>query len=907
MMDFDPDAMGLIDSPLLQRLRGVKQCGFTYLTYPSADHSRFSHSLGVAHVVSRLLDTIEKTVNSQREFKAGGETYTLYSTAGPERELRSCLIHAALLHDCGHIGFSHAGESAFKALGDTVKVGGIPLQDFMQIFRNNGLANSDLSECLSICVCMSPRFRQFYGRLMGLDADACWARLKIVCSLIAGIPHVPDHPGLANLISGAVVDADKIDYINRDARACGIPVGIDVSRIFLHTSLVRISPDQAKKLSSSTASGRNSLMQDGVHFIVNSTGIDTYEEVTVAKSILYNRVYLHQFTRNAEQLLTEAIRRACRNGAELFDWYPYDDEEMLGALHSKKDSKALAIRIRRRQSAKRALVLYRDACEPFIQLHDVFAPPDPQSGDGVENFEENSSQLVRATAFKLWDSLAPADPIQAPQVAKKLKDLIREAAIEVRTMLDPGFDPEACAKNDVYVGVASRFMLRAPKEVLVRQKNSIRRSVDWTKAEELSESERVSKAIDYVYADREWVRHVRIAAARVIFDFNTGRMISAIEDISTEKAQYDDAEITLMPRLKLNLGDIAGRVGFDYEELVADMEKAGTGGFFEGAERVVPLNEALYRRAERIAERFKGFLGERGWHLTPASTAQFLRQFPVGLRLEVATLLENGVMLDRRQTFTGIAKVVADIEKALPDKKMLFCRFSPNSGDYVGMLFEADAQAHYLTKGYKFLRSLDELERAVEADPDATMVFLDDQFATGGQAEAQLRHWMGQSREEWPKNIRSERNIDLSAAGKAFSSALKKGSIALAFVYGTEVGKLRVERVAKELGIRDLNVRFSRVLEDRASRMSGELQAYLKAVGLSVLAYCRGGKENKAPPASELEPDSLGYGGHASLVVTPNNVPSHVITALWCPGVHQGHPWIPLFLRRGYRKDLVLC
>jgi deoxynucleoside triphosphate triphosphohydrolase SAMHD1 len=46
MIEFDWRSMRLVDCPLVQRLRYVKQLGFTYFTYPSAEHSRFSHTLG---------------------------------------------------------------------------------------------------------------------------------------------------------------------------------------------------------------------------------------------------------------------------------------------------------------------------------------------------------------------------------------------------------------------------------------------------------------------------------------------------------------------------------------------------------------------------------------------------------------------------------------------------------------------------------------------------------------------------------------------------------------------------------------------------------------------------------------------------------------------------------------------
>lgn len=609
-----------------------------------------------------------------------------------------------------------------------------------------------------------------------------------------------------------------------------------------------------------------------------------------------------------EQLLTEAVHHASRGAlSEVFEWYHYGDHEFVLALERTSSSKKLASRIRLRQAAKRALVLYRDACEPFVQLYDLFAYDYTAGAEDANSLDENSGQFVRGTAFKIWDSLSPADPIRAPEISLKLKNDIKSHAIRVRSLLDDGFDSSACAPSDVFLGLASRVRLKAPKEVLVRQRNSIRRSVEWTKAEELSDSERVSKAVDYIYCDPEWTRFVRIATARVLYDFSTvGTSQGVLEDVPGDKTFYEPAEISLMPRLKLNLSDISGRIGFGYEELVSDMESAALVGYFSGAERVVPLNSQLTADASELAEMYKGFLGERGWHVTSASAEQFLRQFPVALRADAVRLLRGGTILNRQKMFVAGRKIVADIEKESAASKILFCRFSPNSGDYTGMLFEADTRTDYITKGYGFTRSLDELERAIEASPDSIVVFLDDQFATGSQAEAQLRQWAGQSRDQWPIEIRGEQNIDLSRSGPSFRASLANGHVSLVFAFGTEGGKTRIEGAAAQLGFVGVKVRYHWKLEPKTGQMTANLEPFLREVGESVLRFCRE-PEGAAEASETAKRDALGYGNTASVLVTPNNVPSHVITALWCPGIYKGQPWLPLFLRRGYRRHLVLC
>ena len=85
----------LIDSYEFQRLRRIKQLGLALYTYQGAEHSRFAHSLGVLHLMTRVLDRL-------------GEDYRI------DEEDRAAARAAALLHDIGHGSFSHVME---KVLG----------------------------------------------------------------------------------------------------------------------------------------------------------------------------------------------------------------------------------------------------------------------------------------------------------------------------------------------------------------------------------------------------------------------------------------------------------------------------------------------------------------------------------------------------------------------------------------------------------------------------------------------------------------------------------------------------------------------------------------------------------------------------------------------------------------------
>ena len=82
----------LIDTPEFQRLRRIKQLGLGLYTYQGAEHSRFTHSLGALHLMTRILDQLSDRYQiSDRDHAAARA--------------------AALLHDVGHGPFSHAMEN----------------------------------------------------------------------------------------------------------------------------------------------------------------------------------------------------------------------------------------------------------------------------------------------------------------------------------------------------------------------------------------------------------------------------------------------------------------------------------------------------------------------------------------------------------------------------------------------------------------------------------------------------------------------------------------------------------------------------------------------------------------------------------------------------------------------------
>ncbi|MDQ6769072.1 MAG: HD domain-containing protein, partial [Gemmatimonadota bacterium] len=172
----DELTLDLVDTEVFQRLRYVRQLGWTYLVYPGATHSRFEHALGTHHLSRRtlaLLCEAEDASISENE--------------------QAIVRSAALLHDVGHYPFSHALE----------EIGALHHEDVARPLITRGAISSLLSTRL------------------GDDAP------ERVFDLIRG----QSKSALQGLISGSL-DLDKIEYLKRDAFMCGVPYGeIDVDRL----------------------------------------------------------------------------------------------------------------------------------------------------------------------------------------------------------------------------------------------------------------------------------------------------------------------------------------------------------------------------------------------------------------------------------------------------------------------------------------------------------------------------------------------------------------------------------------------------------------------------------------------------------------------------------------------------
>jgi len=282
----------LVNLPIVQRLRGVRQLGLTHLVYPGAVHTRFEHSLGVLEKTAQYVRALWGDVHNQ-----------FFAQCANEKDLGAVLV-AALLHDIGHYPLAHAFEEVEPKTGSVYKHSQIAV-DWLRGVVPYIWSDDDQAS-----------FERFLGDDWGLSTD------DVVAVLTGAPPTANLHPELLpclrSIISGPL-DADKLDYLIRDSTHCGNPYGARL--------------DLEKFLQSVVAPGEYNPVG------IREKGLPAVESAFLARYHMFVTVYWHHTIRAAERMVSEAVRllrgRAGEDFADRFRAFALgqDDESMIWGLY----------------------------------------------------------------------------------------------------------------------------------------------------------------------------------------------------------------------------------------------------------------------------------------------------------------------------------------------------------------------------------------------------------------------------------------------------------------------------------------------------------------------------------------------------------------------------------------------
>ena len=356
---FEHTLWQVIQTQPFQRLRRVKQLGFSELVYPGATHTRFAHCIGVFHTARRLMKIINR--------------HLVISGLQVKDHQVQVALAAALVHDVGHGMFSHAFEDIGKTLGLKMVQHEVVTE---QLIRDDELTQAFEP--------LGSGFAQDVATVIGQDSPST----------------------LYDAVVSSQFDADRLDYMQRDRLMTGVQnSGIDFAWLIenLEIGEVPIVVDNEK-------------VGDIKTFVLGPKAVHAAETFVLALFQLYPTIYLHKTTRAAEKVFaalmlhlvplvrdghadktglpdTHPIIRFAQNADSLENAMALDDTVFWGSLPIMSEAsdqviRDLAIRLRHRRLPK------------FIdirsQIRNELAPSPPAT---VDQRIELAMNLDRLTAL----------------------------------------------------------------------------------------------------------------------------------------------------------------------------------------------------------------------------------------------------------------------------------------------------------------------------------------------------------------------------------------------------------------------------------------------------------------------------------------------------------------------------
>jgi HD superfamily phosphohydrolase len=359
---FDPWEVSMLELNVFQRLRGLKQTGFAYFTYPSAEHSRFQHSLGVAEAASRVFDSIFERVEYGGVSPVGlnerekSRLFAIKPDTAYKDRLRVLLRVATLVHDSGHSVFSHSSERIYGLVP--------PFHELSQLLKADSSPKAPgAAEIVVYLLVTSPEWQSAVKTLWKRATSKVepptpqeWERIG---RWVMGQEADPEIKFVADIVSGPL-DADKLDYVFRDGYVAGIPVGYDLQRLI---STITVDPQASRGKS-------------WWRLTLPIRGINALEQLVMGRLVLNSYLYHHHKCRAAETAFERALAReyvsekTIVGKKSVWDLFVLTDADTTAFSHSKSAS-AAAIRDLLARRLKVRVAEFREADLPATESSSV--------------------------------------------------------------------------------------------------------------------------------------------------------------------------------------------------------------------------------------------------------------------------------------------------------------------------------------------------------------------------------------------------------------------------------------------------------------------------------------------------------------------------------------------------------
>ena len=312
------EEISILEAPFFQRLRNIKQLGFSEYVFPGATHTRYLHSIGVMDVASKVFDQVFKELSPSKDLERLKETVRL----------------ACLLHDVGHAPLSHTTEFVMPMLSELKLPERFSEKEDRQATHEDytikSIVDSSFTDCFT-------KVQENFG-----------VTPIQIAELIIGETESPEYftvdkinyfPLLHQLVSSEM-DCDRMDYLLRDSYFCGVSYGkFDLDWIIdnLHPSI-----------------------ESGEAFLgINQRAVSTFDDFLLSRFHMFLMVYFHYKSVCLEKMLKRYFNSSpdeYRIPADIEKYLEHDDH-LLGKV-LRKSSNNWAKRIVHAQIPKKIYEIY---------------------------------------------------------------------------------------------------------------------------------------------------------------------------------------------------------------------------------------------------------------------------------------------------------------------------------------------------------------------------------------------------------------------------------------------------------------------------------------------------------------------------------------------------------------------
>lgn len=303
------EEIAIIQHDFFQRLRNIKQLGFSEYVFPGATHTRFIHSIGVMNIGDKAFDKLFKDKSNHKDFQKLKETFKL----------------ACLLHDIGHAPLSHSTESVMPSLKELK----IPARFLSEKDQNS--ERQATHEDYTIKAIADSSFAESFTDV----ENSFGVERKFIADLIRGDTDEPayftidgiDYFIILHQLVSSELDCDRMDYLLRDSYFCGVSYG----SYDLDWLLDNLEP---------------AIIDNKAYLGISERAVVTFDDFLLSRYHMFVMVYFHYRAVCLEQLLFRYFKTAPGEysiPADIEKYIEHDDHYLMKIMRNSKNEYAQSI------------------------------------------------------------------------------------------------------------------------------------------------------------------------------------------------------------------------------------------------------------------------------------------------------------------------------------------------------------------------------------------------------------------------------------------------------------------------------------------------------------------------------------------------------------------------------------